>query len=325
MSLSWNKFKELPQKRKHAQAVVHNDKVYIGSGYCESDELAHEVAAFCLKTNKWEELPRSDTRWFAMAIYENDLVLISGKYIDGKSCTRVAKLNKEDCKWMWPDDITEMKTARMGASAASIASHLLVAGGWDNTRNRVNTVEVYDKHKRQWFKAQPLPKMAAECKTALVDNDVWFFMGGANQEKAVFYASMQAIIKQAVPQIIENPNQNPGENSAQDEESDEGQQDMTTESDLVWKTLPDAPHEFCCAAVLGGTLVSIGGTGFLWNSKVIHAYNPHTNAWLKIGEMPEDRCRAVAVPLNDASILIIGGVDGKKRLSSIVSKCTLSG
>ena len=317
MSLSWSRFKELPQKRKHAQAVLRDNKIYIGSGYCESDELAHKVYAFWLKTNEWEELPRSDTRWFAMAEYENDLVLISGRYIDGKSCTQVAKLNEEDRKWMWPDDITEMRTARMGASAASIASHLLVAGGWDNTKNRVNTVEVYDKHKRQWFKAQSLPKLTAECKTALVDNDVWFFMGGANQEKAVFYASMQAIIKQAVPQIIEKLNQEP---SAQDEESNEkSQQDITTESDLLWKTLPDVPHEFCCAARWHACLYWRD-----WFSVEIHAYNPHTNAWLKIGEMPEDRCRAVAVPLNDASILIIGGVDGKKRLTSTVINCTLT-
>ena len=309
---------EILQKRKHPQAVVYNGKVYLGSGYCDSDELSHEVAAFCLKTNKWEELPPSDTRWYAMAVYENDLVLISGKYRDGKDCTRVAKLNRETNAWMWPDDIMDLSEARMGASATSIASHLLFAGGWDNTRNRVSTVEVYDKHKRQWFKAQPLPKLAAECKTALVDNDVWFFMGGANQEKAVFYTSIQAIIKQAVPAVIERPHQETvedGENESADRENHQG--------DQLWKMLPDVPHEFSCAAILGGALVSIGGIGFFRNSKAIYTYVPHTNVWLKVGEMPEDCCRSVAVPLNDGSVLVLGGVDRNKKLVSTMYKISV--
>ena len=95
MSIKCDTLRELPQKRKHAQAVVLSGKVYVGSGYCESDELVHEIAVLCLQTNQWEQLPQSETRWFAMAVYENDLVLISGKHRNGKECTRVAKLKEE--------------------------------------------------------------------------------------------------------------------------------------------------------------------------------------------------------------------------------------
>lgn len=313
---------ELCQKRKHAQAVVLNEKMYMGSGYCESDELAHEMAAFCLKTNQWQQLPQSKTRWFAMAAYESELVLISGKHCNGNDCTQVAKLSveNEDC-WTWHEDITEMKTARMGASATSIGAHLLVAGGWDHTKNRINTVEVYDKHKRQWFKSQPLPRMAAECKTALVDNDVWIFMGGANQMKAVFYASLQAIVEQAVPNVMERSHQKADEAGGGDHKDKDSEQ-----ADQLWKTLPDVPHEFCCAALLGGSLVSIGGIGGMFRnnySKAIYAYIPHTNAWLKIGDMLDECCKATAVTLNDGSVLILGGIDRNKRLISTMNRISV--
>ena len=318
MSLSCEKLSaELLQKRKHPQAVVHDDKVYVGSGYCENDEQSYELAAFCLATNEWEQLPNSETKWFAMAVYNNELVLISGKCRDETSCTRVARFNEENQTWMWPDDITEMQSARMGASATSLTQHLLVAGGWDDTRNRVNTVEVYDKHKRQWFKAQPLPKLAAECKTALVNNDVWFFMGGANQYKAAYYASIRAIIKQAVPSIME------ASSDEADTQPEENGDDPTNSSGELWKSLPNVPSEFCSAAILGGSLISIGGSGFFQNSKLIHAYNPHTNTWLKIGEMPEECCRATAVALNSSSVLVLGGVDRNKTLLSTIYKCSL--
>ena len=99
---------------------------------------------------------------------------------------------------------------------------------------------------------------------------------------------------------------------------------ITGDTGSLWKTLPDAPHEFCCAAVLGGSLVSIGGTGLLRNHKTIHAYIPHTNSWLKIGEMPTEGRRAVAVSLDCGSVIVLGGVDSKKRLVSTVTKCTLT-
>ena len=318
MSLSCEKLRtELPQKRKHLQAVVHNDKVYIGSGYCENDEKSYELAAFCLNTNEWEQLPKSNTKWFAMAVYDNELVIISGKCRDETSCKRVERFNEENQTWMWPDDITEMQSARMGASATSLTYHLLVVGGWDDTRSRVDTVEVYDKHKRQWFKAQPLPKLAAECKTALANN-VWFFMGGANQYKAAYYASLGAVIKQAVPSVMEAPSDEAGTQPAATEE---GGGDPTNSSGELWKSLPNVPNEFCSAAILGGGLVSIGGsTRFFQNSKLIYAYNPHTNAWLKIGEMPEECCRATAVTLNSSSVLVLGGVDRNKCLLSTMYK-----
>ena len=322
MSLSCEKLStELPQKRKHPQAVVRNDKVYVGSGYCENDEQSYELAAFCLNTNEWEQLPKSETKWFAMAVYDNELVLISGKCRDETSCRRVARFNERNQTWMWPDDITEMQSARMGASATSLTHHLLVAGGWDDTRCRVNTVEVYDKHKRQWFKAHPLPKLAAECKTALANNDVWFFMGGANQYKAAYYASIRAIIKQAVPSIMETSSD---EADTKPAATEEGGGDPTDPSGELWKNLPNVPNEFCSAAILGGGLVSIGGSArFFQNSKLIHAYNPHTNTWLKIGEMPEECCRATAVTLNSSSVLVLGGVDRNKSLLSTMYKCSL--
>ena len=294
--------------------------MYVGSGYCENDEQSYELAAFCLNTNEWEQLPKSETKWFAMAVYDNELVLVSGKRHDETSCTRVARLNEENQTWMWPDDITEMQSARMGASATSLTHHLLVAGGWDDTRSRINTVEVYDKHKRQWFKAQPLPKLAAECKTALADNDIWFFMGGANQYKAAYYASIRAIVKQAVPSIMETSS---GEAGTQPAAAEEDGGNPTNPSGELWKSLPNVPNEFCSAAILGGSLVSIGGSGFFQNSKLIHAYNPHTNTWLKIGEMPEECCRATAVTLNSSSVLVLGGVDRNKTLMSTLYKCSL--
>ena len=298
--------------------------MYVGSGYCESDELSHELAAFCLDTNEWKELPKSETKWFAMAVYEDELVVVSGKCRDGTNCRRVASFDEESKTWKWPEYITEMRTARMGASATSLTHHLLVAGGWDHTGNRVDTVEVYDKHKRQWFKVQPLPKLAAECKTAVANNDIWFFMGGANQYKAAFYASIRAVIKQAVPPVMETPS-----DEAADVQSVVGEGHPTnllgaaSESNQLWKSLPNVPSEFCSTAILGGSLVSIGGSKFFQNSKLIHAYNPHTNTWLKIGEMPEECCRAAAVTVDSSSILILGGVDRNKSLLSTMYKCSL--
>ena len=48
--------------------------------------------------------------------------------------------------------------ARAGAVAASIAFSIVLAGGYDDSRNRIDSVEVYNKQWNMWFRVSNLPQ-----------------------------------------------------------------------------------------------------------------------------------------------------------------------
>ena len=303
-TLEWTQAPDLPNGRRHPQAVVHNNKAYVGGGYSGTDELDHQVYVYDLGTDTWDTLPSSPTRWFAMTIFNDKLVLVGGKEKDEATCTnKVASFDEEEQVWV-QDRITPMPTARMGSSAVVHASYLIVAGGWDDTRFRLSTVEVCDREKNCWYMGAPLPQTAAEMKQALGNNGTWFLLGGANQGKSVFYTSLQTLVEKAMQPSVDSA-------TAQDP------------TDPVWRSLPDTPYHFSSAAIFGSCLLALGGkrSHIEVFTSAVYVYIPHTHSWLQIADMPLRQCRACAVTLPSGELLVIGGKAKDSSSQRVVHKC----
>ena len=305
-TLEWTQAPDLPDGCRHPQAVVHNNKAYVGGGYSETNELDHQVYVYDLGTNAWDTLPSSPTRWFALTIFDDKLVLVGGREKDEAKCTnKVASFDEEDQEWV-QDHITPMSTARMGSSAVAHASYLIVAGGWDDTRFRLSTVEIYDREKNCWYMGAPLPRTAAEMKQALGNNCTWFLLGGANQGKSVFYTSLQTLVEQAM-----QPLGSVNSATAQDP------------ANPVWRSLPDTPYHFSSAAIFGSSLLALGGkcSHIEVYTSAVYVYITHTHSWLQIADLPLRQSRACAVTLPSGELLLIGGAAKDSSSLRVVHKC----
>ena len=180
------------------------------------------------------------------------------------------------------------------ASAVEYADNILVAGGKDEKYYAIDIVEVYNSH--HWAKVQCLPKPCWQMKSTVL-NGHWYLMGGWRQGEEVYYASLDSLVASSQPS--EKP--------------------LTS----VWKRLTDVPHEHSSPAVFGNGLIAVGGGDP--SSSSIHAYSPHTQSWLHVGDMPVELGKTCTVILTTGELMVIGGSSNASIYDSRVHQASLNG
>ena len=294
-SLKWRECRRLPVGMQDAQAVWLGDKPYVGGGGTSgSNRDAARLYIYTPTTDTWSEIDTPVYR-FALITYHSQLVLVGGreyvgKWRDGPVTNKLWTLTRHD---QWRETIPPMTTKRRSASAVEFADNIVVAGGADDEGESIDIVEVYNGH--HWTKAQCLPKPSYEMKSTL--NGHWYLMGGWGQGKEVYYASLDSLVASCQPSEKPLPS--------------------------VWKRLPDVPHTQSSIAVFGNRLIAVGG-GYPPRSS-IHAYFPHTQPWLHVGDMPVELDSTCTAVLPTGELMVIGGVSRISMEESYVYKTSLNG
>ena len=292
-----------------AQAIYLKDKIYIRGGAGETLDTLRDAArlyVYCLSTDLWDGEPLDTPVYnFALTTYDLLLVLVGGRdYVPDQgpgSCTNKLWTWGEHAG-QWKETLSPMRTKRSFATAVNVKKYLIVAGGKGETGDKSNAVEVYDGN--QWANAQCLPKADYLIQCVVYDSNL-YLMGGYQQEKIVYYASLDSLIASCQP--CETP-----------------------QTSSVWKRLPDVPHEQCSPAVFGSRLVAVGG-GMTTTSSEIHAYSPHaypphTQPWEHVGKMPVSMNSTCTVVLPTGELIVVGGmmvIENTFRYSDKVFKTTL--
>ena len=160
-TLEWRQCTNLPVGMYDAQAVVLNDKVYIGGGSITIE--ATLAASVTTAPNIYTYDPTTDTWVF------------------------------EEGEQTWGQPLPPMPTGRWRASAVSYRDYLIVAGGY-NYSGYLNTVEVF--HGQQWVTADPLPERSCSMKSNSHDGH-YYLMGVDCQGTSVFYTSIQSLVEKA--------------------------------------------------------------------------------------------------------------------------------
>ena len=280
---------------RDTQAVWLGDKLYVGGGWTSGSVRDNaKLYIYTPTTDTWSEIdtPVYDS---ALITYHSQLVLVGGMEYVGKGrlgsvTNKLWTLTGHD---QWRETIPPMTTKHRSALAMEFADHILVAGGADNECRTIDIVEVYNGH--HWTKAQCLPKPSYDLKSTVLDGH-WYLVGGRGQGKEVYYASLDSLVASCQPSEKPLPS--------------------------VWKRLPDAPHDHSNTAVFGNRLIAVGG--FLPSSS-IHAYSPHTQSWVHVGDMPIELDSTCTVVLPTGELMVIGGVGSTYMEESCVYKTSLNG
>ena len=248
-----------------------------------------------LTRKSWDVL-NTPTKWYALAVYRGQLVLVGGVDPTHNSATKQLWILDQECQWTQP--LPPMLTNRFQVSALSTGDHLIVAGG--NTGGDCglqDTVEVYDGHQQQWRKVQSLPKPCSWTKTVVHDGN-WYLAGGKEQEGDVFYASLEHLTTSKA----------------------DGQTSM-------WKTM-GAPMslKYSTPISVRGQLISMGGQleveGHQRLSSDISAYNFRSKTWARIGTLPVACCSTCALALPNEELLLTEGKT-ERGMSSHVSRAKI--
>ena len=288
---------------RDAQAVVLNNKVYVspadivippGMGVRDSNI----ICIYDVSGNSWKQI-RSTTSKHALTVYEKQVVLIGGNDPSTYVCTNELRVLQND-EEKWTQRLPPMPTKRSNASAIAIGSHLAVVGGHGPVRrdpSPLDTVEIYDG--QEWKVAESLPK-PSYCMKSVLQGDTWYLMGGKEQGREVYCASLNDLI-------------------------------ATTNSRIttpVWKKLPDLPFENSTPAVFMNELIAVGGKVAVDRSSLlalrpsqyaphIHAYSTSTQSWVYVGYMPNAYCSTCATTLPSGELFLVGGtINYRHRIST---------
>ena len=164
-------------------------------------------------------------------------------------------------------------------SAALCTNHsLVVAGGGDDHRQELRTVEVMDTNTLQWFTAASLPKgVYWVSMTACGDN--LYLLG--DKTTCAYSCSLQALLQSCHKKA------------------------SSSQQTKVWDRITDLPVSESTAVTLCGQLVSVGGKDDEGKIDSVYCYNPATSTWKAIGQMPSCEYYPLVTTLSGDKLIIV--------------------
>jgi N-acetylneuraminic acid mutarotase len=182
------------------------------------------------------------------------------------------------------------------------AEWLAVAGG-SRLGGRLSSVEVLNINSKQWYAGPPTPTPWSSMKTAIVGN-MCYFMGGNTHggpyaptaTAKVYSVSLPALISQLHPQ----------------DSRERGKQHQ------IWKEICGLQTTHSTLLSISGSLLAVGGRDKDRQAvTAIHLYQPDTEEWVKVGDLPTLRYCCTCAMITDGEMLVAGGHDGARLLSNV--------
>ena len=294
----WRKCTDVPIEVSTGNSTVVNGKVYFGGGVTSEKD---ECTIYCYDPlqDQWSTLPPFTFRRFGLGHIEGNLVAVGGaKQRPSREQTNEVHMFAGSIG-RWKKAYPPMPMARSSPVVFSLEHALIVAGGFSYERERKvfeNTVEVYKVKESQWYRASKLPIAEHNMSGVVLNTDLYFTGGirvGATYSQ-VLCLSISDLISNAVP--VNESTKKVDNNGAISS----------------WKTLPDIPTNKTAITSLAGLLITLGG-----EKNAIHMYSPSISSWVHVGSLPEPRLLTTISVLSPLEILMIGGFDGSKYVSTV--------
>ena len=283
------------------QSVRLGEDVFVGGGKTDSpsDDRYHEhtVYRYHPPTDQWVRLPRYECMSFAIAILANKLTLVGGYNTSTPSykvTNQIAVWDTEGMSRGWTHPYPPMPTPRHSPAVATHDKRLVVAGG-RRYGDPLATVEVLDTTSRQWLSTSPLPVQCCNMTSAIVNQEL-FLIGGSLTTEALAVS---------LPDITR---------------SSAYTTSTSTSDSAQWRSIPAPPLKSSAAIAVSGSVLAIGGCvneSKYSTTTAIHVYQPATNSWEKVGDLPSSRSACSSTLLPSGEILVVGGRDSKGCTSRV--------
>ena len=277
VTLTWRDGYQLPFIINRGAAVMDGDVAYFVN-------WDGETCSYNSTSNKWFELPKYPYRYGSLAIVNHQITGIGGCGNVFEKQTHTKKLLSLRLSWIlrsynWSDVFPPMPTKRSCTTAITSKEHLIVAGGTTgiDLDENVNTVEVMDTKTLVWSTVASLPH-PYKLESATICGDRLYMLGGVDNKgktKSVLTCSLTELLQ----------------------------------SSSVWHRVADAPAYHSTCAAVNGQLLAVGGCDENFKATAaIHKYNPTTNSWYHISNMPTARyaCLVAVLPTNE--MMAVGGM-----------------
>ena len=274
INLTLRRGPKAPSKMYGVSATSIGSKAYFrpnGSG---------EIYEYCADNGEWNQLLSCTSKSSTLVVIENVLTIIGGSNL-----TQCLSLLSNKWKPIYPP----MQYGRYNSTAIKCGGYLIIAGGIDESRRFVPTVEVLKISTKQWFPCASLPFSLHSASGAAI-NDTLYLLGGFNKDgllRSVLTCSLKNLVGSSV--------------------SSSG---PTRPTGAVWQRLADIPFPGASCVSAQGHLFVIGGQDR--HNKVqsmIYTYNSSKNSWDLLSQLKAARsdCLISVITTNSSSKLVIVG------------------
>ena len=265
LSFDWRRCKDRPEYMyAHGQPVTaaHSEKLYIRGG-------RGTVLEYTPEHDQWAELPPPPVKSFTIATLRGQLLAVGGEEkCNEKKTNTILKFNEHSQQWI--QSHPAMPTALTFPAVVGYQDHLIVVSG-RGLSGYIPDVNILNTVSNQWIPAQPLPStdLVSVVNTVLVQDTIYLVA-----------KYTQTVLRAHVPTLIS------------------GAKTVTD----VWEILPNTPYYRSSPVIIDNTLLTIGGSDISRGGKPttsIQMYDPTTNQWTKVGDLPE--------PMKDCLCTVLSG------------------
>ena len=273
----------------YPHCVVLERCVYVGGGATGlGDDDEYCIQVYKMDAEKWSRLPRYRYRYFAMTVINHHLTLVGGCGVGGEVTNQLAVYEPSSQHWTF--SYHPMPTPRRRPAVLMYDIWLLVAGGYGATWTNLATVELFNTSMNQWLATSSLPRPCDLLTSAIVEDYGYLVM----YSKQEFRVSLPDIISQTVDQST------------------------ASKSPALWCRLPDTLLSCSTAISLRGYLLAVGGSHDNYTRTDIHLYQPESEQWTKVGDLPNVREYCSCAMLPSGELLVAGGQESYVELTSQV-------
>ena len=300
LTFKWKKQNNLPYATSFEYLCIVSDKVYICKPQV-SGILVHNP-----DTDTWVTLP-TPTKQHGIVSLNGKLTLVGGLLNESTfwkdTFTSKIRVWDNDSK-QWTEPYPPMLVERRDVGCASYLHYLIIIGGHIvGNFQSTTSVEILDTKSGQWFKAPPMPYNGENIQSIIIGTSLYVlftWQGVATHSKSLLRVSLPTLISHTL----------------------QGKNHDTS----IWEKMPDVSFYNTTLFSIGNMLLTAGGnrgTLTVKPSADIYLFNPHTNKWVKIGELPESRFSCACTVLPSGKLLVAGG-QGKDLLSTVYT-ATIAG
>ena len=266
ITFNWRRCKDKPWGMVDGQPVALNGKLYVRGGITSLVGSNDRVLEYTPDRNQWTEQPSPSVTHFTIATLRGKLLLVGGKDKSTlKKTNTILTLSEHSRQWI--QSHPAMPKALTIPAVIGYQYHLIVAVGYNSEGSRIPDVNILDTTSNKWKTAQPLPSTDHYYYTVLIE-DTLYLVGQITQ----------TVIRAHVPTL------------------------MSGAECGVWETLPNTPFYLSSPVTIGNTLLTVGGSDqprFGGNPTTsIQMYNPTTNQWTRVGDLPRPMSSPHCVIMN---------------------------
>ena len=298
----WSKCADIPIEVSTGNSTVLKGKLYFGGGV--TSDKVDECTVYCYDPlqDHWSTLPPFNFRHFGLGHIDGNLVAVGGAR-QRPSRERTNDLHTFiESTGRWKKAYPPMPTARSSTVVFSLEHVLIVVGGYSYKGERKvsenKIVDVFKVKESQWYRAGKVP-LSVQNMSGVALNTHLYIIGGirvGDTSSQVVSSSISDLIRTAVPALADV----------------DAEKDASDDAVSPWKMLPDVPMNKTAITSIAGLLITLGG-----EKDAIHMYSPSINSWVHVGSLPELRLLTTVGALSPMEILMIGGLDGSKNVSTV--------